>query len=339
MRLNLVPLVQDIVFDIAKELNVINIEFFQKCSLNEFRLNCWEPKNENESHTRLSKQIDIINKARVFIINTVCSYPTPQMQAQAINLFTLVARECLHQGSADFIALYTIVLALESNEVKGLKDALPFVNKNILQIRDALCKLMNYEGNFKFYRKFKEKDQRSLPLLELIFKDKIFIYEKGFYDNICFLGSMHKSLILIKKKVHETPLNHQSDFLEELYHPKNHNEENKIDADIKSHLKRKPEYPRKAFILSRESSSRSEHTSSKEPSPRSEHTSSKEPSPRNKHSLIKRNRFSLLKEPSPPIREASLYSQNSEGLLLFRQETSGPQQEEDDAFLSKNSFK
>lgn len=203
---------------IANEFNIINAKFYQNCSLQEFRQKCWDIHDKNQSHAALLEYSELINRMSIFVKKIICSYSTPQKQAHSMTLFIRVAQQCLYyQYGADFISLFAIVLALKSKEVSAIKDNItPFLEKEILKIKDSLFHLTHFENNFISYRRLLSENQHIFPFMAIIFSDKIHMYDNDLHININFLGKLYQPLILIKKTLNGVPLDPRSDLLKEL---------------------------------------------------------------------------------------------------------------------------
>ena len=236
-----------------------------------------------------------------FIINIIRSYETIELQGNVIRLFALVARESLHfQYGADLTNVFVIFCVLNTSYVEKMESfkSLEKNDKNFVAIKAELTKFFNPAPNFKVYRQFLTLDDRMLPSLSFIYKDKTPLLEMD-TPNYTELGKIYKSFIRIKKGLQDVSLNSRSDLLDRVIEtlvPK--------ERDIQESNNELETGKVEGRRLSKSTSKRDISPRSifkKDPSPRNNNSSDKKPSPRSplSDSDSSSTKSLLEKNPSP----------------------------------------
>jgi ankyrin repeat protein len=199
------------VINITDEFSIINTIFLKECLLKDFRLECWDAeKNPTTWLTAYSKLINLMSN---FVTEKIYSFSTEIEQANAITLFTLVARELLlRRVYSPAMAISGGLSNVDTTIKKGFYAERMDNNMNI--IREALSNLMDVNLNFKNYRELLAIDKQAFPAIQVLFPDKNSKYGQGVFDSIGFFGEMYKGLIIEKKRLHNVNSKSKSNLLE-----------------------------------------------------------------------------------------------------------------------------
>ncbi|KAJ3439061.1 guanine nucleotide exchange factor [Anaeramoeba flamelloides] len=194
----------------ARQLTLIEMEYFQNIQLNELLKIAWSKKDKEKRAPNVIKMIQRFNKCSIWISNCVLSNEKVSHRTAMIEQCIEIAQECKLIGN--FNGIMEIISGLHRASVARLRKSWDRISKQKREAFEDLTALMGANRSYKRFRQHvkERKNKPVLPYLGVYLTDLTFI-EHGNKDNtenhlINFKKQTKISKIIMKiRKFQEIP--------------------------------------------------------------------------------------------------------------------------------------
>eukprot|EP01128_Nolandella_sp_AFSM9_P004858 TRINITY_DN2273_c0_g1_i1.p1 TRINITY_DN2273_c0_g1~~TRINITY_DN2273_c0_g1_i1.p1 ORF type:complete len:1435 (-),score=330.68 TRINITY_DN2273_c0_g1_i1:160-4464(-) len=152
--------------ELAKELCLMEQEYFFRLKPKDFHHHNWMRSNAKELSPNMMNYIELSNKIGDWVTTEILTEPSPESIAAKVTFFIHVGLELLRLNN--YNSLMLIVLAFQSSAISRLSSADSLLSSKLAKKKDELIEMMTPLYNYKNYKKQFATVTYGVPTIPLL---------------------------------------------------------------------------------------------------------------------------------------------------------------------------